>query len=177
MLSNKPCLHVQLQKHNKSYWKVRTVIWNFPGGGGIWTAFRPGEGEIWTKIFQKWKCPGGCLGGMLKLQFDWYIRNVIMLQHFIIHCLLYYLSSGCLWEVENKGKFQTFSPVSGRNHLWGVVAYCWWALARQLPILYNSKMQAKSVGCKIEDMRSRLCFLYPGISGCLWMYVEISITF
>ena len=56
----------------------------FPGGGGIWspgmdlrwgiwTAFRPREGGIWTKIFQKFKCPGGCPGGMLKLRFDWYI--------------------------------------------------------------------------------------------------------
>ena len=54
---------------------------------------------------------------------------------------------------------------------------CWRALARQLPILYNSENKAKSVGCKIEDMRSRLCFLYPGILGCLWMYVEISIDF
>ena len=50
----------------------------FPGGGGIWspgidlciwTAFRLREGEIWTKIFQKFKCPGG----MFKLRFDWYI--------------------------------------------------------------------------------------------------------
>ena len=41
------------------------------------------------------------------------------------------------------------------------------ALARQLPILYNSEKKAKSVGCKIEDMRSRFCFLYPGILGCL----------
>ena len=45
------------------------------------------------------------------------LRNVIMSQHFIIHCLLYYLSSSCLWEVKNKGKFQTFSPISDRNHL------------------------------------------------------------
>ena len=26
-----------------------------------------------TKIFLKFKCPGGCPGGMLKLRFDWYI--------------------------------------------------------------------------------------------------------
>ena len=44
--------------------------------------------------------------------------------------------------------------------------YCSGALARQLPILYNSE-KVKSVGCKIEDMRSRLCFSYPGIPGCL----------
>ena len=61
----------------------------FPWGGGIWspgmdlwwgiwTAFRPREGGIWTKIFQKFKCPGGCPGGgMLKLRFDWYIVTVV----------------------------------------------------------------------------------------------------
>ena len=42
---------------------------------GIWTAFQPREGGIWTKIFQKFKCPGGCPGGMFKLRFDWYINN------------------------------------------------------------------------------------------------------
>ena len=31
-------------------------------------------------------------------------------------------------------------------------------VARQLPTLYSEK-KAKSVGCKIEDMRSRFCFL------------------
>ena len=41
---------------------------------GIWTAFRPREGRIWTKIFQKFKCPGDCPGGMFKLRFDWYIK-------------------------------------------------------------------------------------------------------
>ena len=44
---------------------------------------------------------------------------------------------------------------------------CWRALARQLPILSNSEKKAKSVECKIEDMSSRLCLLYPGIPGCL----------
>ena len=37
---------------------------------------------------------------------------------------------------------------------------CWRALARQHPFLYNGEKKAKSVGCKIEDMRSRLCFCY-----------------
>jgi len=36
-------------------------------------------------------------------------RNMIMLPHLIIHCLLHYLSTGCLREVKSKGKFQTFS--------------------------------------------------------------------
>ena len=59
----------------------------FPGGGGIWspgmdlwwgiwTAFRPREGGIWTKILIKIQMPGGCPGGgMLKLRFDWYINT------------------------------------------------------------------------------------------------------
>ena len=51
----------------------------FPGGGGIWTAFRPREEGIWTKIFQKFKCPGGCPRGMFKLRFDWYIMMEILL--------------------------------------------------------------------------------------------------
>ena len=44
---------------------------------------------------------------------------------------------------------------------------CWRAIARQHTILYNRAKSAKSVGCKIGDMRSRLRFLYPGIPGCL----------
>ena len=31
-------------------------------------------------------------------------RNAIMLYHLIIQFLLYYLSSGCLWEVKNKNE-------------------------------------------------------------------------
>ena len=46
-----------------------------------------------------------------------------MLQHLIIQCLLYYLSSGRLREVKNKRKFQTFSSKSGRGRLREVVAY------------------------------------------------------
>ena len=80
MLSIKPCLHTQLPEHNKSYRKVsRGEGIRSPGMDlwwGIWTAFRPREGGIWTKIFQKFKCPGGCPGGMLKLRFDWYITHV-----------------------------------------------------------------------------------------------------
>ena len=44
-----------------------------------------------------------------------------MLQHFIIQFPLYYLLSGCLWEVENKRKFQTFSSYSICNVV--VLAY------------------------------------------------------
>ena len=41
--------------------------------------------------------------------------DVIMLQHFIIHCVIYYLSSVRLREVKNKREFQTFSPKTGRG--------------------------------------------------------------
>ena len=54
---------------------------------------------------------------------------------------------------------------------------CWRALARQLPILYNSEEKAKSVGCKIEDMRSRLCFYIQAFRGACertWKYWSIS---
>ena len=36
----------------------------------IWTAFLPREVGIWTKIFQKFKCPGGLPGGGGCLSFD-----------------------------------------------------------------------------------------------------------
>ena len=45
------------------------------------------------------------------------------------------------------------------------VTHCWRALARQLPILYNSEKKAKSVGCKIEHMRSRLFFYVRAFRG------------
>ena len=41
--------------------------------------------------------------------------------------------------------------------------YCWRALARQLPILYNREKKAKSVGCKIGDLRSKLAFNIRGL--------------
>jgi len=50
-------------------------------------------------------------------------RNTAMLQHLIIHFLLYQPSSGRLQEVKTKGKFQTFSSKSGRGRLLEVVAY------------------------------------------------------
>ena len=43
-------------------------------------------------------------------------RKTIIL-HLIIHFSLYYLSSGRLWEVKNKGKLKTFSSKSGRGRL------------------------------------------------------------
>ena len=41
--------------------------------------------------------------------------------------------------------------------------YCWRALARQLPILYNREKKAKSVGCKIGDLRSKFAFNIRGL--------------
>ena len=64
--------------------------------------------------------------------------------------------------------------------------FCWRALARQLPILYNREEKAKSVGCKIWDLRSKFAFNIRGLwnvetcavdYGCLWMHVELSIHF
>ena len=46
-----------------------------------------------------------------------------MLQHLIIQFPPYDLSSGHLWEVINKRKFETFSARSGRGRLREVVAY------------------------------------------------------
>ena len=42
---------------------------------------------------------------------------MIILQHLIIQFPLYYLASGRLWDVESKGKFQSFSSKSGRRRL------------------------------------------------------------
>ena len=50
-------------------------------------------------------------------------KNTIMLQHLIIHYSLYHRSTGCLQEVKNKRKFQTYSFKSGRGRLWEVVTY------------------------------------------------------
>ena len=50
-------------------------------------------------------------------------RNTIMLQHLIVQFSLYYLLTGRLREVKNKGKFQTFSSKSGHRRLCEVVAY------------------------------------------------------
>ena len=44
-----------------------------------------------------------------------------MLQRLVIQFPLYYLSSGRLREIKNKGKFQTFSSKSGRGRLREVV--------------------------------------------------------
>ena len=80
VLSIKPCLHTQLPEHNKSYRKVsrgwgHLITWNGPMMGHL-NSFSASGGGNFPKIFQKFKYPGGCPGGMLKLRFDWYIRTV-----------------------------------------------------------------------------------------------------
>ena len=47
-------------------------FFNFsPGGDGAFDRQScPGGGEFNHKKFQKFKCPGGCPGGMIKLRFD-----------------------------------------------------------------------------------------------------------
>ena len=56
----------------------------FPGDGGIWspgmdlwwgiwTAFRPREGEFEQKFSKNSNARGVARGGMLKLRFDWYV--------------------------------------------------------------------------------------------------------
>ena len=82
VLSIKPCLHTQLPEHNRSYWKVsrrwgHLITWNGPMMGHL-NSFSASGGGIWTKIFQKFKCPGGCPGGLFKLRFDWYISTAIL---------------------------------------------------------------------------------------------------
>ena len=68
LLSIKPCLHTQLPEHNKRHRKVsrgwgHLITWNGPMMGHL-NNFRPREGGMWTKIFQKFKCPGRCpVGG------------------------------------------------------------------------------------------------------------------
>ena len=43
---------------------------------GHLNSFSASGGGNFPKIFQKFKCPGGCPGGgMFKLRFDWYIRK------------------------------------------------------------------------------------------------------
>ena len=41
--------------------------------------------------------------------------------------------------------------------------FCWRALASQLPILYNREKKAKSVGCKIGDLRSKFALNIRGL--------------
>ena len=53
--------------------KLKQQSGNFRGGWGHLNGFSARwEGNL-NKNFPKFKCPGVCPGGMLKLRFDWYI--------------------------------------------------------------------------------------------------------
>ena len=60
----------QLRKHNRSYWKVKTVVWKFSQGWGHLNSFSARWGGNLNKNFPKIQMPGGL---MLKLRIDWYI--------------------------------------------------------------------------------------------------------
>ena len=66
MLSIKPCLHTQLQEHNKSYLKVSRggafdhLEWTYDGA--FEQLFGLGRGEF-SKNFPKIQMPGGLPGG------------------------------------------------------------------------------------------------------------------
>ena len=67
VLSIKPRLHTQLPEHNKSYRKVsrgwgHLITWNGPMMGHL-NSFSASGGGNFAKIFQKFKCSGGCRGG------------------------------------------------------------------------------------------------------------------
>ena len=48
-------------------------------GGAFERLFCPEGREFEQANLQKFRCPGGCPGGMLKLQFDWYIIKAKLL--------------------------------------------------------------------------------------------------
>ena len=79
MLSNKPRLHAQLQKHNKSYWKVKTVIWLFSRGWGLLNSFSARWGGNLNKNFPKVQMPGGLPGGDVEPSI-WLVHNVALAQ-------------------------------------------------------------------------------------------------
>ena len=65
VLSIKPCLRTQLQKHNRSYWGWGHLItWNGPMMGHLYR-----EGGDLNKSVPKIQMPRGLPGGMLKLWF------------------------------------------------------------------------------------------------------------
>ena len=66
VLSIKACWHTQLPEHNRTYWKVsrwwgHLITWNGPMMGHL-NSFSASGGGNFPKIFQKFKCPGGCPG-------------------------------------------------------------------------------------------------------------------
>ena len=79
VLSIKPCLHTQLPKHNRSYWKVsrglgHLITWNGPIMTHLNSSvFGLGRGEFEKKISKNSNTRGVARGWTLKLRFDWYI--------------------------------------------------------------------------------------------------------
>ena len=45
-------------------------------GGAFERLFCPEGREFEQANLQKFKCPGGCPGGIMKLQFDWFIMLI-----------------------------------------------------------------------------------------------------
>ena len=52
---------------------------------GHLNSFSASGGGNLNKNFEKFKCPGGCPGGMLKLRFDWYIISQAAQTLFVIY--------------------------------------------------------------------------------------------
>ena len=48
--------------------------------GAFEQLFGSGRGEFEQKLSKKFKCPGGCPGGMLKPRFDWYINSIVAVE-------------------------------------------------------------------------------------------------
>ena len=88
------CTVPSKQTHSRTSCKCMLM-----GGGPLWQP-RP----YWVKILPHYHMVTEEICPSLFLP-----RNVTKLQHLLIQFLLYYLSSGHLWEVKNKRKFQTFS--------------------------------------------------------------------
>ena len=106
VLSIEPCLHTQLPEHNRSYWKVprgwgHLITWNGPMMGHL-NSFSASRGGIWTKIFQKFKCPGGCSWGGDVEASIWLVHNVYQHTNIFQFNLLTYCS--CIWPVRKNAE-------------------------------------------------------------------------
>ena len=100
----------------------------------------------------------------------WYSQKMLC-YFFIILFSLRKLKDICYPTIDDVHWLTNLEGTHWLEHIKVLCHDCWRALARQLPILYNSKKNAKSVGCKIEDMRSRLCFYirtFQDACECTW---------
>ena len=59
---------------------------------GHLNSFSASGGGNFPKIFQKFKCSGGCPGAMFKLRFDWYTitSNVPRINQYGLQIIRYY---------------------------------------------------------------------------------------